>query len=165
MTYYIGVPLIILLALIEASVLPLFRIAGLQPNLSLVVLVSWMMVRGQREALALIPIAGIFIGLVDAAPMGAALLALAPIALLYDLRQVHLGEGQFSLTVLFTLVATLVYEAVFLLVYIIYGDVGSIGSALTRIVLPTALLNIAWAVPVYFLMWTFSADTRRAAFA
>ena len=165
MSYYVGVPLIVLIALIEASVLPLFRVASLQPNLTLVFLVTWMMVRGQKEALVLIPIAGISLGLVDGAPIGAALLAIAPIAVLYDLRDVHLGEGQFSTTLLFTFIATFAYQLVFLLTYVIFGDSGSWIEAFMQIVAPTAILNLACAVPIYFAVWVMSGDTRRATFA
>ena len=165
MTYYLSIPLMLFLALVEASVLPLFRIGGLQPNLTLVVLVAWILVRGQKEALVLIPVAGICLGLLGAAAMGSALLAMAPLALLYDLREVHLGEGQFSLTLLLTLGATLIYQIIHLLIYFLFGEAGSWTSALVGIVLPTALLNLVVAVPVYFVVWSISGDTRRAAFA
>src|SRR5207248_8849088 len=49
LSYWIGIPLLLLAALVEVSVLPFFRVFGLQPNLVLVILTAWVMVRGQDE--------------------------------------------------------------------------------------------------------------------
>ena len=38
MSYYFGIPLLLLAALSEVAVAPMFRVAGLQPNLVLVIL-------------------------------------------------------------------------------------------------------------------------------
>lgn len=165
MTYYIGVPLLFLIALVEASVLPLFRVFGSQPNLMLIVLVAWLMVRGQNEALFLIPIGAVFLGLVDGAPMGTALLALAPIIVLYELRGMHLGEGQFALTLVFTGVATLLYHFVYLLVFTLRGEAGGWIGGMIDVVLPSAFLNLLFLVPVYALIYICSQDVRRATFA
>lgn len=165
MSYYIGVPLVFLVALAEVAFLPYFRILGLQPNLLLVILLCWLMVRGQEESLYLIPIGALALGLVDGAPLGVALLALAPVAVLYDLRGAHLGQGQLLVTVLFTVVATLVYQTIYLLAFAAGGQTGDILSAVLRVIVPVALLNVAVMLPAYWLTWVLSPDVRRAMFA
>lgn len=165
MSYYIGLPLVFLVALAEASVLPLFRVAGLQPNLLLVLLVAWLVVRGPSEAFVLIPLGGFVLGLVDGAPLGAALLALAPMALLQELRGARLSEGGLSLALVFTLLMTLVYHLTYLAVFSVEGEAGSWLSALGRVVLPTAFLNVVVLLPTYLIVSLASPDLRRAAYA
>ena len=165
MSYYIGLPLMLLLALFEVAFLPYFRVLGLQPNLTLVVLIAWLMVRGEEEALYLIPLAALFLGLMQGGPVGLAFIALAPTVVLYELRGVHLGEGQLLIAVAFTVVATVVYQGVYLLAFLAGGQAGDILGAVLRVVLPVALLNVAVFMPVYWLMHLFSGDTRRAMFA
>jgi len=165
MSYYIGIPLVVTVALAEVAFLPYFRVFGLQPNLLLVVLLAWLMVRGQEEALYLIPIGAIFLGLVDGAPMGIALLALAPVAVLHDLRGSHLSEGQLLIALVFTVAATVVYQSTYLLAFGLHGQAGDILGAVLRVVVPVSLLNVAFLLPVYWLTWLFSPDVRRAMFA
>ncbi len=165
MTYYIALPLLVLLAAAEASVLPLFRVSGVQPNVVLVLLVAWLMVRGANEAFVLNPAGGLLLGLVDAAPLGTALLALAPLAVLHELRGARLRESGLALTLLFTLVATVVYHLTYLLLFTVQGESGSWPAALLRVVLPSAVLNGFVVLPLYVFIWLSSGDLRRAAFA
>ncbi len=164
MSYYIGIPLVFFVALSEAAVLPMFRVAGLQPNPTLVLLIAWLMVRGPGEAFVLIPVGGISLGLVDSAPLGTALLALAPLALLQEIRGAQLREGGLVLTALFTLGMTAVYSLVYLLVFTLGADNGDWISAFTRAIIPVAFLNVIFLLPVYSLLWLTSGDLRRAAY-
>ena len=165
MSYYVGIPLMLLLALLEVTFLPYFRILGLQPNLTLVVLVAWLTVRGQEEALYLIPLAALFLGLVQGASIGLAFIAFAPVAVLHELRGVHLGEGQLPIAIALMVGATVVYQGVYLVAFAVAGQGDDILGAVLRVFLPVSLLNVAVFLPVYWLMQLFSGDIRRAMFA
>lgn len=165
MSYYVSLPIVFLLALAEASVLPMFRVSGLQPNLLLVVLVAWLMLRGPNEAFVLIPVAGILLGLVDGAPLGTALVGLAPAALLHEARGAQLREGGLTLTIVFVILMTFAFHLAYMLVFTVGGQGGSWPEALSRIVLPTAFLNVLVLLPVYFLVLQASQDMRRVAYA
>ncbi len=165
MTYYIGLPLLFLLALVEAAVLPFFRIFGLQPDIVLVVLLAWVTVRGTEECYILIPIAGALLSLVDSAPFGTAIIALAPVVVLQEMRRLHLGDGQFVLTLAVAVFATMAFHLVYMLAFTITGEPTAWVSAFIRVVLPTCLLNVLVLLPVYGLVWMASGDLRRAAYA
>jgi cell shape-determining protein MreD len=165
MSYYIGIPLMVLLALVEVAFLPYFRIFGLQPNLTLVVLVAWMTVRGQEESLYLIPVAALFLGLLDGSAIGLAFLALAPVAVLHELRGVTLGEGQLPIAIAFTLLATFVYQSIYLAAFAANGQAGDILGAVLRVMVPVSLLNVVVLLPIYWIIQLFSPDVRRAMFA
>ena len=165
MSYYIGIPLVFLVALSEASVLPMFRIAGLQPNPTLVLLIAWLMVRSPAEAFVLIPVGGLVLGLVDSAPLGTALLALAPLALIQEVRGSQLREGGgLVLTILFTLGMTVVFNLVYLLVFTFSAESGNWLSAFTSAIIPVAFLNVILLLPLYALLWLSSGQLRRATY-
>jgi rod shape-determining protein MreD len=164
-SYYIGLPLLILAALLEVSVLPMFRIYGLQPNLVLVLLIAWLIVRGSTEAFILAPIGGVILGLVDGAPAGTALIGLAPLAFLQDLRGSQLREGGLVMAVAFTIVMALFYNYVHLAVFTLHGQSGDWIEASLRIILPTALINVTVLVPLYGLMVLSSPEQRRTVYA
>jgi rod shape-determining protein MreD len=163
-SYYIGVPLVILFGLLEASVLPMFRIAGLQPNLLLVLFVAWLMVRGPSEAFVLIPLGGFILGLVDGAPLGTALLALAPLAIVQEIRGARLSESGLVLSAVFLVAMTFLYHLIFLLVFTVQGESGSWLFALARVIVPTAFLNVLVLIPTYWVLNLSSRELRRAGY-
>ncbi len=165
MSYYIGITLVIFSALLEASVLPLFRVGGLQPDLTLVLLMAWLIIRGAEEAYVLIPIGGIFIGLVDAAPMGTALLAMAPVALLQEVRGAQLNEKGIVMAVVFTAIMSLVYNYTYLLMFTLQGQAGPWAEATTRVILPTTFINVAVLLPLYFGFALLNPQPRRSLYA
>lgn len=165
MSYYVGIALVVFCALLESSVLPLFRVEGLQPNLTLVLLVAWLIIRGAEEAYVLIPVGGLFIGLVDAAPLGTALLALAPIAFLQELRGAHLNAKGLLVAVVFTVIMSLVYNYTYLMMSTLQGEAGSWVEATTRVILPTTFMNVAVLLPVYFGFALINPEPRRSLYA
>ncbi len=122
------------------------------------------MIRGSGEAFLFIPIGGVFLGLVDSAPMGTALLGLAPLAFLQEIRGSRLSEGGFVLTILFTVAMTIVFNLVYLTVFALSGEAGSIAGAMMRIIVPTAFLNVILLFPIYAILWMTSGDLRRASY-
>ena len=165
MSYYIAIPLLLLAALCEVAVAPMFRVAGLQPNLVLIFLTAWLIARGQSEAFVLIPIGGFLLGLVDGAPLGTAIVAMAPLALLQDVRGSQLNEGGLALAVIFVLLMTLVYNAIYLFMFTLRGESASWLDAGTRVIIPTALINAVTLVPVYWVLSLFSHELRRPSYA
>ena len=93
---YLAAPLLLAAALIQAAVMPSFPVLGAYPNLVLVLVVSWTVVRGQREGMVVVPIGGLCLGLVSSQPVGVALLAAAPVVLLAELREARLTQSELS---------------------------------------------------------------------
>ena len=123
------------------------------PNVPLVVVVCWAIVRGQREALVVVPIAGIAVGLLDGQPLGMALLALIPVVLLAELREARIVEGDFLLALVTIVVATLAYETIFLVTLLLTGVTVYWWGSFSRIIVPTAIVNALLMPPLYGVMW------------
>jgi len=164
MRYYIGVPLVIFLALAQTASLPLFSLFGAHPNLVLILLVSWATVRDETEAMVLIPVAALALGLLDSQPLGLHLLALAPLAplaLLSGGRQADFIQADFLMALALAFAATLAYEGIFLVILRLTGESLNWLGNLSQVVIPAAIANTLLTLPVYWLVWLGSADRRR----
>ena len=152
MSFVLGLLAVLAAALAQAAIMPAFSIFGAQPNLLIVLLVVWIAVGGQRDALLLVPVAGFAQGLLDSAPLGLAMLALAPLILMKEARDLRLTQSDLLLAVVLTVLATLVYEATFLLTLPVTGErVDWLGSALDALV-PAAIANVLLLLPAYGLV-------------
>jgi rod shape-determining protein MreD len=162
MKYVIAAVLVLLAAAVQTSALTTFGILGVHVNLLLVLLLSWAMVRGLDEAMVVVPMGGLALGLMDGLPVGAALLALVPVVLLTEVREARIIEGDFLLAVLLILLSTLAYEAIILVTLRVSGETVQWWGTLTRVIVPAAIVNALLVPPVYGLLWLASRDLRSA---
>jgi rod shape-determining protein MreD len=160
--YPLAAAVVLLAALVQTSIVPMFSVLGVHPNVVLVLVVSWAMVRGQGEALFVVPMAGIALGLLDGEPLGTALLALIPVVLLAELREARLVEGDFLLAVALIVLATLAYESLFLVTLRLTGETVGWWGSFSRVIVPTAIVNALLLPPFYAMIWLASSDVRRA---
>ena len=162
MSYYLAAPLLLAAALVQAAVMPSFPVLGAYPNLVLVLVVCWTVVRGQREGMVVVPIGGLCLGLVSSQPVGVALLAAAPVVLLAELREARLTQSDLLLAIALVLVSSLVYETVFLVILQVMGESVQWWGSFSRVILPTAIINSLFTLPLYWLVWWGSTRFRRA---
>ncbi len=161
MSTAVGFVLVAIAVVLQVSVLPAFSIFGATPNLLIVLLVAWMTVRSQQEALLLIPAAGFAQGLLDSQPLGLAMLALAPLILMTEVRELRLVESNLLPAVVLTALATLVYEGVMMLALAVTGERMDWLAGLRDALLPAAIANVLLLLPVYGLVRLASLDLRR----
>ena len=101
MRYWTGAGVAFFLALLQASSIEQFKVLGVTPNLLLVLLVSWLVVRGLDDVLPMIAVAGVTLGFVGLQTPGLVLLALLPIAGLGVLREMHVIHSDLLLVLAF----------------------------------------------------------------
>jgi rod shape-determining protein MreD len=152
---------IIVAALVQVSVLPSFSIFGVHPNLLIVLLAAWMSVRGQREALILIPAGGLALGLLDSEPLGLAMLALAPLILLTEIREMRLLASDLLPAVILVALATLSYEITILLTLAVAGEHLDWATSVLGVLAPAAFANVLLLLPVYGVVRLASWDVRQ----
>ena len=160
MSMVVGVLLIVAATLAQAAVLPEFSVFGVQPNLLIVVLVAWLSVRSKQEALPLIVIAGFSQGLLDSQPLGLAMLALAPLIVMSEVREWKLVESDLLPAILLTVLATWAYEGVMLISLAVTGERVDWLSSLIDVLLPAAIANALLLLPVYGVMRFFRPELR-----
>jgi hypothetical protein len=148
--YVAGGAFAFMLAIVQASSIDQFRILGVAPNLMLVMLVSWLVVRGLDDVLPMVAVCGLTLGFVGLQTPGLILLALlAPLAMLGAIREMKIIHSESLLLVALVLGASLMYESIVLGGVMATGGVFDLRSGLVDIVLPAAAVNLAIALPVY----------------
>ena len=161
MRYWTGAAIALFLALLQASSIEQFKVFGVTPNLLLVLLVSWLVVRGLDDVLPMIAVAGITMGFVGLQMPGLILLALLPIAGLGVLRELHIIHSDILLVLAFVLVETVVYEAIIVAALVASGGGYDIAAAIRSAIIPSAIVNVMLTPPVYFVMRLARPGPRR----
>ena len=161
MTVLAGLLIIVAAALAQVSILPAFSIFGVQPNLLIVLLVIWITVGGQRDALLLIPFTGFIQGLLDSQPLGLAMLAMAPLILMTQVKELRLVQSDLLLAMVLAAVATLVYEGTLLLTLAVTGERLDWLATVIEVLAPATIANVLLMLPLYGLARLFSPGLRR----
>jgi hypothetical protein len=161
MRYWTGAAIALFLALLQASSIEQFKVLGVTPNLLLVLLVSWLVVRGLDDVLPMIAVAGITMGFIGLQTPGLVLLALLPIAGLGVVRELHVIHSDLLLVLAFVLVATVAYESIILATLIVSGGGFDVAAALRSAIIPSALVNVVLTPPVYVVMRLAKPALRR----
>ena len=152
MRYITGGTIAFVLALVQASSIEQFKIVGATPNLLLVMLATWLVVRGLDDVLPMIAVAGVTTGLIGLQTPGLVLLALLPIAGFGVLREMHVIHNDLVLAIGLVFAASVAYEVVILLSVMATGGALDPLAALRSAVLPVAIVNVAMTPFVFAVM-------------
>ncbi|HEY7295399.1 MAG TPA: hypothetical protein VH916_10170 [Dehalococcoidia bacterium] len=112
MIWYASVPLTVLIALLQIGAAPSFTFFTVHADLPVVWLCCWGVIRGRQEAMVLIPIAGLVMGLAGGEPLGASLLALLPVAALLAVAEASPARGRFVAAITITAVCSILYTSI-----------------------------------------------------
>lgn len=106
---YASVPVMALLLLLQASVLPHLPVLGLTPQLLLLVVISWTLLRGLETGFVWAFVAGMFLDLFAIAPLGSTSLTFMVVVLVVVGIQKALPPNLFFVPVLTGAAGTFVY--------------------------------------------------------
>jgi rod shape-determining protein MreD len=161
-TIYLVVPLLAAIAILQSTVVSQLRIWGVFADLPLLVVVSWSLLRGSREGLIWGFISGLALDLLSGAPFGAATFGLMAVGLLSGLGKATVFRSQVVLPLVTVLLATIVYDIIFLFVVWISGYPVSWLDSLIYLILPSAVLNAVLTPVVFVIMRWLSTRFGRA---
>jgi len=142
MSLYFVVPFLALLAIFQATAAPQIRIGGGSVNLLLLCVMSWEQIEASGEGYVWAFIGGLAVDLISGGPFGASVLGLLAATFIAN----ALGGGLFRDRVILPLVTavagTFAYNGVYLLVMRLFGIPIDVVTAITQVILPSALLNM-----------------------
>ena len=147
--YYLFGVLILLLGLAQSAVLPHIRIAGVHPDLMLVLVVCWSMLRGFREGVIWALMAGIVLDLLSGAPFGMFTLSLVCAALLPGLGTANFFRSHLLMVLAFVALGTVCSYAISLLMLYLAGQGTIIFEMASRQLLPSVGFNACVALIVF----------------
>jgi rod shape-determining protein MreD len=139
------IPLLVTVALSQTVLVSRVDLWGGRPDLMLLIVLVWSVVRGMNEGLVWGLIGGLIIDLISGGPLGATTLALLVVAFMAG-EPWGLGVGAPVIRLLIlTFICVIVYHLVLLAVLGWTGYAVDWGWALLRVAAPSALLNAVLA--------------------
>ena len=157
MSYVVGLPLLAFAAVLQATLLPQFRLFGGTIDLVLLLTLNWTLVGESRGGPIWAFMGGLCLDLLSGGPLGANALGLVLVAYLASLSEGRFWSSHVLLPLASVLVGTVVYHLVYLLTLAATGHGVSWGLSLSQVTLPTVLLNTLVMLPVYHLVrWLHS---------
>lgn len=159
---YYTVPLLLAVALGQSTVMPYLRIFGVMPNLMLIAVVAWTLLRGPGEGIVWGFVGGIFMDLFSRAALGVSALALVIVSYLSSFAERTLYRDHAALPLAVILIVTPIYDILTLLLLQLTGQrVDWLGSLL-YFTLPATVIHVVLMLPVYHaLAWLHRATLRR----
>lgn len=156
MRYVIAVAIAFLLAMFSVSAMPFVKVLGVTPDLVLIFAVCWAVVRGQEEALFVVPAAGFMRDLTTSDPLGTSVLALIPVVLLAAAVRMRALDTDFVPTVAVVAVSSLTYGIISTSVLAVTGQNIVLSDALIRVILPSMIVNALFSPIIYLPVKWFS---------
>ncbi|MCS7219942.1 MAG: rod shape-determining protein MreD [Anaerolineae bacterium] len=151
---FLFIPLLGVLALLQSVLLPLIAILGVQPDLILLAVMSWTLLRGLVEGLVWAFIGGLWLDLLSGGPFGLSSLVLVLVVFLISLLEANLFREHIILVMVIAIGAGLLHGALYLLLLRLGGHPAATLAALWRIVIPAAIYT-SLLTPIVFppLRW------------
>jgi rod shape-determining protein MreD len=147
MGYLVGVPLLALLAVLQATVFGQFRLLDGAPDLILLAVVAWALTGQKVQAMVFGLAGGLMLDLFSGIPLGATSIALILSAFLVSFTEESFWEAHLLMPLTAVLVTSLIFHAVNLLVLLLMGRLPEINYALTQVILPSVFVNVILALP------------------
>lgn len=152
MTYLIGLPLLALAAVVQATVLARFPIFGGKIDLVLLLALSWTLVGEWQGGVLWGLMGGLSLDLLSGGPFGATAVGLITVAYLAGLSEGRFWRSHVLLPLATALLGSVLFHTITLSLLTITGYPVDWVYSLTRLTLPAVLLNTVCMLPVYLLV-------------
>jgi rod shape-determining protein MreD len=146
---YLLVPLFALIAVVQATLVPLLPTGAAKPDIMLLIVVAWGIVRGGGEAALWGLAGGLFLDLLSGVPFGVQTLGLGAIGLLADLMETNFFRSNVLLPLAAIFVATLLYHILQAAILQTFGYPINWDPFLLSVILPSAIFNTLLMPIVY----------------
>lgn len=142
-----GIPAIVLLAILQSAVVSHLRIGDGQADLVLVAIVAWGLTGRANEAMVFGLLGGVVLDLLSALPLGTTSLILIAIAYLVSMTEGRLWGTHLLTPIAVVFAASLLFSGYQLVASILAGASIDWASVTARVLLPEAFLNVLLAIP------------------
>lgn len=110
MSPYVLVPVFALIAVLQTTLVPMLPTGGGRPDLMLVIVVGWGIVRGGGQSVVWGLAGGLFLDLVSGVPFGVQTIALGAIGLVADLMETNFFRSNMLIPLAAIFIATFLYH-------------------------------------------------------
>jgi len=152
MSNYIGVPLLFLAAILNASVMPEFRLGEGAPDLVFLLVISWALLADLPDALTWAVLGGVLQDWLSITPLGTSALGLVVVAFTADTLFGQVSRRNLLIPPLVAAVGTVIYHIGVIGGLWLTGTSVPLGQGLFYVTLPTVIYNTILILPVFRLM-------------
>jgi rod shape-determining protein MreD len=152
---WLAFPILVVLAVLQTSMVPQLAIGGGRPQLVLVWVICWAVVRGRGEAMSWAIFGGLLLDLLSQMPPGAHLLALTLVAFVADLGHTVMQGSTALFAAAAVFAASLVYGIALVLVLAATGRPVELADTVVLNIFPGALYNLVVLAPMFILLRGF----------
>ncbi|MBN1315167.1 MAG: rod shape-determining protein MreD [Anaerolineales bacterium] len=149
MNLLFGIPIVIIAAIVQSSVLPRFPIMGLTPNLMLLIVVAWSILRGPNNGMVWAAIGGVALDLASSSFFGITPLPLLLAAIIAGFAYNRKGHGLLFISII-SILSIIVYQAIYPVLLVIMGYIVIWPEAFREIILPLLFIH-GLLLPIVFL--------------
>ena len=158
----IAIPVIVLAVILQSAVVSRMTLLSGYADLTLVMLAAWALQEGVESAWHWAAATGILVGFVSGIPLIVPLISYLIVVALANMLQRRVWQAPLLAMFSVTFLGTMVSNLFSLIVLRFSGAPFVIGDALGLLVLPSVLLNMLFAIPVYAVMrdlakWAYPA--------
>lgn len=141
-----------IVALFQSTLAPILAPFNAKPDLMLVAVISWSLLRGAREGTTWAFVGGIWLDLFSSGPFGLSALALMCVSLTVAVSELTVFRSHIILPVVAILAGTIMHGAAYLLALQVLGYEVVWLDVARRILLPTVFVNVL-LTPLLFPVW------------
>jgi rod shape-determining protein MreD len=152
--------LLVLLAVLQSTVVPRIQIFGVHPDLMLVVVVSWSLLRGSEEGMLWALVGGLALDLLSGAQIGVSTLPLLIVGFLAGLWQRGVFRLDLAIPILVVPLATLIQQCAMVALLKMLGWPALWNATFRYAILPSVWVNTLTAPLVYVLIRWIHRHTR-----
>ena len=153
------IPLAIAIAIIQSAVTSQLRVFGISLDLMLLFSVSWVLLLGLKDGILIVAAGSIVLDALSGAPFGLMTLSLTCSSFLAGLGEINVFRTAWYLPYVTIIIATLIYNVLFLFLLQTAGHIVHWGAMLWHVVLPTVVLN-ALCMPIIYSLtrWLYQRN-------
>jgi rod shape-determining protein MreD len=138
-----------LLAVANVSAFSYIKVLGVTPDFVLIFAACWAVIRGEPEALIVVPFAGMMRDLLSSDPLGTSILAFAPIVLFASIARIQVIDSDFPPTVAVVAAGSLTFGIIQTLVLGATGQHIDVWQVFLRVIVPGVIVNALFTPIVY----------------
>jgi rod shape-determining protein MreD len=148
---YIALPILLIAAVIQSTIVPEIRIGSGGPDLVLMLVLSWTLLADIEEGVVWAIVGGVVQDLINGVPLGTSALALVIVAFAVNLAIRTVAWNNLIVPLPVAAVGTVVYHLILFVLLAILGRRISMLYMLTSVTLPTLVYNVVLMLVVFRL--------------
>lgn len=156
---YLAGLLLLIIALLQTSTMPSLSLSGVMPDLMLLVVTSWSLLRGTWWGLLCALGGGLFLDLLSGGPFGVATAALVLSSVVIGMGELNVVRESRWLPLVASILATAVYDLAYWVLLQVTGRSLHTVYTLLKVLGPGLMLNALFMYPTYWVLRWLSQRT------